>query len=301
MSYVVDVNRPVNLEFRQAVNEQLESARRHLLGAASADSERAIHEFRKATKRLRAILRLLEGTAPSKAVRSARRRLAKMARELAGPRELSVAHHTLSTVYQVLGRPADAPPLPVLAPSEIASRLDHARRELEHHASPILELFDGEFSPECMLRGLMLSYEKGQRGFAEALRRPKAETLHQLRKRVKDRLYQQRLLVSLSPRNFKRENALLDELGELLGEHHDLVRLRALMRERPKAFGRVPWVGRVEAGIRLGLRAREAKLRPLCEELYREPVEARAHRLAECLRSRRRAAKRTVKRRTEAR
>jgi CHAD domain-containing protein len=98
MPYVVDVNRPLYLEFRQAVTEQLESARHYLQGEAPSDSERAIHEFRKATKRLRAVLRLLEGTAPSKSVRSARRRLAKMARQLAEPRELSVVQQTLGNI-----------------------------------------------------------------------------------------------------------------------------------------------------------------------------------------------------------
>ncbi len=299
MPYVVDVNRPLNLEFRQAVAEQLELARLHLERDPLADSESAIHEFRKMTKRLRAFLRLLGGTGRSHSLRLARRRLAKMARRLAGPRELVVAHQTLATIYKLLGRPVDTPALPQLATPELAARLVRAREDLSRHSTVILDLFEDELSSELVLGGLMASYVKGQRCLVQTLRSPEPEKFHQLRKRVKDRLYQQRLLAALSPRNLARENTQLALLADLLGEHHDLVRLRVLMRNEPKVFGRVPWASRVESGIKLGLRTREAKLRPLCEELYREPAEGRARRLSECLRNRRRAAPQKTKERVE--
>jgi hypothetical protein len=110
---------------------------------------------------------------------------------------------------------------------------------------------------EALGPGLALTYGQGREAMAVAHKTGRGEDFHEFRKRVKDHGYHVRLLAPVWPVLMAPYAALVDDLGEVLGEQHDLV-----------AFG--PMV----AGSALAPEARAALEDLIVEE--RRRLEARA-------------------------
>jgi CHAD domain-containing protein len=70
--------------------------------------------------------------------------------------------------------------------------------------------------------GIAKSYKDAKRAMAETSRDPNAEAIHEWRKRMKDHWYHTRLLTPICPTLMKAHRDVADDLGELLGNHHDL-------------------------------------------------------------------------------
>jgi CHAD domain-containing protein len=75
---------------------------------------------------------------------------------------------------------------------------------------------------EALARGVGKSYKGAQRALDEAAKEPTAEAVHEWRKRVKDHWYHARLLCPIWPRPMKVHGEVADQLGDMLGKHHDL-------------------------------------------------------------------------------
>jgi CHAD domain-containing protein len=71
--------------------------------------------------------------------------------------------------------------------------------------------------------GLARSYADGREAMAVAHKTGRGEDFHEFRKRVKDHGYHARLLAPVWPVLMDPYAVLLDDLGEVLGEQHDLV------------------------------------------------------------------------------
>jgi CHAD domain-containing protein len=71
--------------------------------------------------------------------------------------------------------------------------------------------------------GLARIYGQGREAMAVAHKTGRGEDFHAFRKRVKDHGYHARLLAPVWPVLMEPYAALLDDLGEVLGEQHDLV------------------------------------------------------------------------------
>lgn len=237
-------------------------------GACSPSPERRVHEARKALKRLRALLRLLEDelgertyARESAVVRDAGRRLAR-ARD---------AEVVLSTLDALIER----------HPKKLERRrgvqLLRVRLERERDGAAALALSDGERG-DCdglaellalrirvatwqltsdggieVERALARIYGKGRKHMRRAARasgaRAQGRKLHEWRKRVKDLRYVAEMLERADAdrrgrggkKKRKRARAQAafvndvarraDDLGELLGEEHDL----AVLAERVRA------------------------------------------------------------------
>jgi CHAD domain-containing protein len=251
-----------------------------LLGdGADMSPAKAVHEARKALKRLRALIRLLEDElgAPDYARESAALRHA--GRRLAQVRDAEVM---VSTLDDLLERHPDklAHKRPVLTlRGELVAERDRTAQlalgEGAARAEVLAELRavrgrvavwrlgarEGIGAVEPALKRL---YRQGRRRHRRAARgngdRPRA--LHQWRKRVKDLRYAAEMLDRVEPRyapdgarakrrrrarkrgrvrrevGYMRELARrADELGELLGEEHDLVLLDARVRAQDNLRG----------------------------------------------------------------
>ncbi len=265
-------------------------------------SDEAVHETRKALKRLRALLRLLEGQLEDPELARERELLRKTAARLAGARDAEVMRDTLDGLckrhakelsgrYDVLAlrrrlaldyervarRTIGDPAVRMAALADLgAFRRRAAAWELPEEAG--LELIEGG------LRGI---YRQGRRRFRR-VRRGKGDqirAMHAWRKRVKDLRYAAETLERSDLRSrraragnkkrrarARREAAWLhrlavraDELGETLGEDHDLAVLAILIR-REDAGG---------AGLRRSSRKRlltliEARRRKLRRRALRD-------------------------------
>jgi CHAD domain-containing protein len=214
-------------------------------GEGNAPNERAIHETRKALKRLRALLRLLRHELGERCFAREYGILRVAAQRLAGARDAEVMVATLDALLQRHPRKlARRRALIELRELLACERVAAAQRALGEHATRaevLCELTDlrdrvqrwrlperpGIAIVESDLRWI---YRQGRRRHRRAGRsviggRPKDATraLHEWRKRVKDLRYAAEML-GLRPLARRA-----DTLGELLGEEHDLALLAALI------------------------------------------------------------------------
>ena len=83
---------------------------------------------------------------------------------------------------------------------------------------------------EALADGLERTYRRGRRGSERRRPSPSAEALHEWRKRVKDLWYHHTLLRELWPPVMQRVGDEAHELGDRLGDDHDLVVLAAWVR-----------------------------------------------------------------------
>jgi CHAD domain-containing protein len=249
-------------------------------GGWALDKE-AIHETRKALKRLRALVRLLREELGERQFRREHEILRDAARRLAGARDAEVMVDTLDALLRrhprKLGRRR---PLIELRKLLVAERAVAARQTLGDQTTrgEVLRELSGlrERAQRWELpkrpgiaiveNDLRRVYRQG-RARMRLLARGKggAHASHEWRKRVKDLRYTAEILRlrSLAHR--------ADELGEVLGEEHDLVVLAGLLPPP----GRAPFKGK------RGKRARRALLKRI--KRRRRQLRKRALRKGESL------------------
>ena len=92
---------------------------------------------------------------------------------------------------------------------------------------------------EAVAGGLGRTYKRARKTMAKARGRPGPERLHEWRKRAKYHWYHERLLRPVWSKPMKAHADAADDLGELLGDHHDLAVFRDTIAAEPKAFGRI--------------------------------------------------------------
>lgn len=232
---------------------QLDLAIELLSGEPSMSPEKAVHETRKALKRLRALMRLLEGEIGSKRAARERAVLRNAGARLAGARDAEVM---ASTLEAVLGRH----PRKLGRGRGLAQLREHLRRERGAAAAQALGDASSSSSAAraqvaeelCALRarvakwklpdrsagrlvrpGLEHIYRAGRTGHRRArARKPSPRAMHKWRKHVKDMRYALEALdvQDQSGRRIAKLARRADGLGEMLGEEHDLMLLDELVR-----------------------------------------------------------------------
>jgi len=274
--------------------------------------ERAVHETRKALKRLRALLRLLTGELGEKRRRREDRALRDIAGRLAGARDSEVMLTTLQGL-------AERQPERIGSRRGVRELLAHLHEEHERASRQVLEDAGARAAALEGLRafgeraqaweladtdsiglvepGLLLIYRQGRRRYARVAEGhgDRTHAMHEWRKRVKDLRYAAEMLQRAGapecprpgvsahgPRpgkggqskRLRRLARRADELGELLGEEHDLAVLAELIRARARGRSHGPHVGARTRRLLLGAIARRRrKLRRRAlrqgERLYR--------------------------------
>ena len=222
--------------------------------------ERAVHETRKAIKRIRALLRLLREELGERLYARENAALRELTGELAGARDAEVM---LATFEKLTSK----------APKRLrrGRGVHRLRKALEAEQERARrELFDGEAkrqraiqeltafrarastwsidpSGRSLERSTRRLYEQGRRRYRRARqgKRPHTTRMHEWRKRVKDLRYACEALrrerspssgfdrsgTSKEARWLQRTAERADELSELLGQEHDLAVLEAWIRK----------------------------------------------------------------------
>ena len=197
----------------------------------------AVHEVRKYTKKLRALLHLLSPGMTRKAYRQNDHALRDFARQLNGTRDSATLLASLNHVRQhykpFLDDSATAPVCEeLIRRHETAMRqhqetIDIARIEdqLQHIATRLGELDQFDFSLDTLLASVEKSYAQGRRCL-NALRKSAAtDKRNEFRKRARTLWHQLRLMIQWTPELL---SPLIGELGELcerLGKDNDLAGL----------------------------------------------------------------------------
>jgi CHAD domain-containing protein len=218
--------------------EQIEALLNDLRGQPSAPR---IHDARKRCKMLRALLRLARGGIDPAVRRAENARWREVAHALAGARDAAVRHSTFRKLIsrpnscralaQLLERDAEAArsaSLDAAALKRLAGRVNAGQRAwerlaLEHHGWRLIGT------------GLRRSYAQARGAWRTVHGGASDETLHEWRKTTKTLWYHLQLLRKACPKKLDPLIDRLDELGELLGEDHDLATLHVYVREHDAA------------------------------------------------------------------
>jgi CHAD domain-containing protein len=236
MGYRFHTGVPLGDEVHRVVLEQFAAARGALTAKKVSPAERA-HRARVACKRIRAALRLIHERHPRRADR-ADRFCRKIGHQLADLRESGalsdaidalqerwgdkVDRRTFAAARRVLaarGRatlPADAAVQKTLV--KLAARLREAEVRLADRG------FAGkDFS--TVASGLSETYRRARRAYQRVRANDSVARFHDWRKRTKAHAYHAHLFHHAWPALMKKTELLQSQLGDLLGEEHDLALL----------------------------------------------------------------------------
>ena len=232
---------------------------------------RAVHQCRKAIKRLRALVRLGRGADKPGACRIDRR-LRNTGRLLAAARDAEVVHRTATdlTTSDAHSNPIRIEPRTAEAIPD-ADVLRQVRKRLGEAAPEVDEYFAGARSRESLSASIGKACRKVVRLMERFRERPTQGRAHDWRKGVQRYANQLAVMADLWPERADAELDLLDKLAKCLGEYNDLTILRSSLEH-----GHVG----VDAGSRSALldlaRKRQHSLRERALDLGESLTRARA-------------------------
>jgi CHAD domain-containing protein len=258
MAYRFAPGQPISQNAREAGTEQIDRVLAHFSNGAKGN---AVHESRKAIKRLRALLRLIKPGMTKAAFQRDEARLKEIAQLLSGVRDMQAMIETvtkLKTYDPVVGAGPVGAAIKARLEEECAgaekrlkgATISRARKLLveARKAFAGLALEDDDFA-------VIAKTLESQIG--------KDEAFHDWRKHVQ-RHWRQLVLVAPSwPKALRPQVALARDLAEILGEDHDLSVLADRVRADAKQLGPAP---QVRAYLKL-CQHRQAELRSLAEPL----------------------------------
>jgi len=312
MSYVIHAGESLAHALKRVGRAELRKGRKALDdGAPRLTAAENAHALRLATKKVRAIARLVEPVVGRKA-RQANRALGACADVLAPVRDADAAVRTFEKVRAALPVKMRSATNPVRA--ALAERLRHEaqamdptgdgkrslrklRRALRHQQGRVAEWAPGSKGQGGRSKnrwttagpGLEAGYRRARKAMHRAYREPSGDTFHAWRRAVKAHRYQIRLLSPWAPDELTPRADELGRLAELLGDEHDLTMLRRTLRANRSWFGEEADTY-YEVIRRIDQQRREKRLRasPAGEKLFAERPRALARRMRQHFREFRR-------------
>ncbi|QYK42648.1 MAG: CHAD domain-containing protein [Paracoccaceae bacterium] len=210
-----------------------------------------VHDLRKRIKKLRGLLRLVRpgmarATDEIAVLRDA-------ARGLSPVRDAEV----MLMWHDRLAPGADGPLRAMLAArvetaragADLPGAAEAARTALQGVAERVPEWRVKGKGAAVLKASLARSLRRGASAMQEARATREVEALHDWRKRAKDLWYQTRLLSPVWPDAVAVWQSLADDLGEWLGEHHDLAVFQALTADAEGAAGTEAMAVRAQARL----------------------------------------------------
>ncbi|MER8647700.1 CHAD domain-containing protein [Mesorhizobium sp. M0586] len=250
MSFRIDPRLPLTGEVRRILGEEIGKALAHL-AVARDQPEQALHKCRKRLKSARALLRLVR-SGNETFCRTENQCYRQVAALLAGPREATALVETVDRLAAAF-------------PEQVAGGgLDSVRdrliaRQHETHAGAGLDAAIGAATAACeeglirierlllpdlpehaadvLAEGARKTLRRARKALDRAGSRGEAEDFHDLRKAAKTHSIHLSLLGRLWPTPIKVRRKAVDELGERLGELHDVFVMRVLLEADGEPLG----------------------------------------------------------------
>lgn len=271
--------------------------------------EKSVHQVRTRMKKLRALVRLIRKPLGKQQARRSNIHFRDTARLLAASRDAvmrlkaldalledaqadDAAHTTPSSVCTNPsdGEPAtDTPTLaddpdiaalraalvpeddgadqPAKPPAEV---IDQVRHRLETARSNLAEWSLGRGGFELLAPGFKRSYRRGRDAMRQAYQSDASEDFHEWRKRVKDLWYQLRLLENAWPDMIETYDDSLSELSDCLGDHQDLMLLRAALTSKDDPPGDPATRRRIRTLLDRRMKKFRRAARPIAGRIYAE-------------------------------
>jgi CHAD domain-containing protein len=241
--YRLGSDETVDAGLRRIVSEQIGLAQQRLGGAGPRDLGEAVHESRKAFKRVRAVARLARDELGDAVYRRENRTFRDAGRKLSAVRDATVLVETLDGLA---GESDDtARPFHGLRAKLVAEQ-EHAHERLR--ASPavgeVLKVLEAasarvaawplpeDAGHDVLAPGFERIYRRGRKALRAAEKDPATENLHELRKRAKDLWHAAQVARPVSPKKLRKLARRAHWLADLVGEDHDLAVLLAVARQR---------------------------------------------------------------------
>jgi CHAD domain-containing protein len=238
---------------RRIAREQIDAACRAL--EESGDPHKAVHNARKALKKVRALLRLAAPEWSRKRLQAETAPLRDAARLLAPLRDAQVRLQTFDTLV----REAELTPeefARIRAALEAASqRLARGAGGRKRQAVALLRAARlrirlwklGGLDKKSLVKEIRRSYRKGHKALEAYRETPGPAALHAWRKRMKTLFYQLRIARNLLPAKVAKTVTELEAMGEQAGNVNDLAVLREALTT---AKGGVPcalFIGEIDS------------------------------------------------------
>ncbi|MDQ8204363.1 CHAD domain-containing protein [Pelagicoccus sp. SDUM812003] len=234
---------------KRILREQIGKAEAELSAAKGEDPHQAIHQARKRCKKIRALYRLVRPEL-EKVYQRENRRFRDNARRLATVRdaEAMTEAYDRTMAYFEDGIEDRAQYAGIrfhltnrrnaLASSELdlEERVERFRRDLERgrEVAGSWKLDSKEF--DGIELGFRKTYKRGRKAMKAAIARPSPKRFHEWRKRVKYHRFHLRALRGIWRHPMGAFEDEMDELGELLGDAHDLHVLDRYLEENRDQF-----------------------------------------------------------------
>jgi hypothetical protein len=286
MYYWIQAGFELREDIKRVASEQFELLRLHLSPRAP-DPHEAVHEARRALRRLRALLVLLRAELGPE-YENLRAPYRSCTRALSTLRD---AHAVVEVLNRLLRK--DPALLGDRLAAEIAERLVQRRDRLLASASPDyaamrrvlrraerqLPLWTSRASLDVLRQGLRRRYSDGRKALRNAQRRRGMEATHKLRRRSRELGLHYTLLQSVFPALPESGIRRAHDVAQLLGRERELLLLSRVLGRMRHAPGRRAAIGRFRSrldDLRTELHARAGRL---AEKVYRD----RPRRFAQCL------------------
>ena len=227
----------------------LDGAIHDLQPAHERDLDEGIHGARKKLKRTRGILRLVRDEIGATTYRNENAVLRDTGRTIGAMRDAWVL---IATVRAIRARYADLLDPHTFSDTEdwLVDRYEELRARTGPQARtdaivnlaaarsrfaayPLDDVVGNDF--DAIAPGIRRVYHRGLRGYRRASKQRSVEALHEWRKRVKYLRYQMEALAPIQPRFIGAIAGELEDLGELLGDDHDLAVLAETVLGNPEA------------------------------------------------------------------
>jgi CHAD domain-containing protein len=250
MSFELKPDESLRKSVRRIARKEMDDALELLTETHKGPRDEAVHEARKAFKKVRAVLRLVRPVIGTAAYRRENLCFRDAGRPLTEVRDAKILIETLDALAEhfkehVAGRSFAG------VRKALQANLRAVRRRVldEQDAFAVV----GEAVRQARERvkrwadvpnkwpavgeGLEEVYRRAYEGFGEAAADPTVEKLHEWRKQAKYLRYQLEVLRPLWPERLEELASEADRMSDLLGDDHDLAVLRQKLTEDADRFG----------------------------------------------------------------
>lgn len=251
---------------REQLGHAIESIRDESTGR-----DKAVHDVRKACKKVRALLRLVHPVLPAYGEENPA--LRQVARIVSPVRDAAVLIDTYDDLVpacqerlgdHVLGAARDqlvAERDRATGATDPAAALARCREPLEEAMARAAGWSVEKNGFAAIRGGLRATVKRARNAMRDAQEDREAATVHAWRKRCKDHWYHARLLEPIWPGPMKAHVKAARALAEALGDHHDLAVLIATITVASERFGG-------DAGVEILVDAAECRQEALAEHAF---------------------------------
>ena len=220
------------------ITAEIDNARA-ALKRIDTDALYAVHEARKSIKKARSTARLIR-----KGDKRASKRINAAGRRAAHVLEEARDADSLEQIARAAALHCDSPEMAAVLREEAERahkdglRIDReraagqARANLDDMAREVAKADLTDDPNAAMAEGLKRTFKRMKKRYKKAKDKPSGETLHELRKRVKDWRYHTTALKKVWPDELKKRRGKAKKAADLLGDHHDLTRLIERLDDR---------------------------------------------------------------------